>query len=181
MILCLWAKIWPVHFLQLVRLSWYIVPQKTPLNNYLKNQRIDLFECVIYDRHTTSLMCSSQPESRLQEGWRKPDMIYRAVTHHYRSWRRGKFMQVSYKIYFLCCLWVCVCVCAEEMSLPGKHITVRAGGHLGLEMSLNDRGVNLLPMCRRGRQLLSSQINKVNSKHSHFAIWNQPFNELLFL
>lgn len=40
-------------------------------------------------------------------------------------------------------------------------------GHLGLEMSLNDRGVNLLSMFWRERQFPSgletrSQINKVN-------------------
>lgn len=61
------------------------------------------------------------------------------------------------------------------VSLPAQHRRAWACGHLGLEVSLNGGGVNLLPMCRRGRQFLSgmqthSQINKVNSKHSHSAI-----------
>lgn len=128
----------------------------------------------------------SSKEAEVNQAWTSRLLRITTVLGGERCIHAGKWIKYPFPRHFFS---VYVNMCAGEttaVSLPRQHRGEQASGHLGLEVSLNGGGVNLPPMCWRGRQFLSgpqthSQINKVNSKHSHSAIWNQPFNELLFL
>lgn len=143
---------------------------------------LDLFEFLLYDRRITLLMCYRLPEKKssmdaeVNHAWANRLLCIIAVLEG-----RGILMKVNDKISPSAISAVLRCV-----STVGYLSRLGNCGRSGLEMSLNDRGVNLLSMFWRERQFPSgletcSQISKVNWKHSPSANWNQPFHELLFL
>lgn len=136
LILCLWANIWPVDFintifqlpwpLQLVHLSWYMVSNKTPSYNHLK----------MYSFIYLNLFCmtDTQPLHVLQSWgsqgrWSKPGMSLQAATHHYSPRRRerercihaGKWIKCPFPRHF-CRVYVNMCAGeTTTVSLPGRE------------------------------------------------------------